>query len=92
MKTTDFDSLSILLEQFENIQSKLFQANEVLNALGIMNCSNIIYFNFDHITNCFPIDNSSILLINLIIDHLKIQKSNLLDMIRTHYDLCIEEN
>ena len=92
MKTTDFDSLRILLEQFENIQSKLFQANVVLNALGFMNCSNIIDFNFDHITNCFPIDNSSIFLINLIIDHLKIEKSNLLDLIRIRYDLCIEEN
>jgi len=92
MKTTDFDSLRILLEQFENIQSRLFQANEVLNTLGFMSCSNVIDFNFDHDCNCFPIEGSSIALINLIIHNLETQKSDLLDLIRIRYDLCIEDD
>jgi hypothetical protein len=92
MKTTDFNSLSILLEQFENIQSRLFQANEVLNDLGFISCSNTIYFNFDSFTNIFIIEGSSIALINLIINNLETQKSDLLDLIRIRYDLCIEDD
>ena len=92
MKTTDFDSLNILLSDFEQIQSRLFKANETLNILSLHECCIVIDFNFDHFTNSFSIEDSSIALINLIIHNLETQKSDLLDLIRIRYDLCIEED